>query len=53
MIDSGKVGKIVGAKGAIIQELQSNFEVKINISKEDDEVSLKLKLHGFKIKLTL
>lgn len=39
LIESGKVGRIVGAKGAVIQEIQTNFEVKVNISKEDDDVS--------------
>lgn len=38
--EPGKVGRIIGAGGATISALQSDHNVKVNISKEDDEVSL-------------
>lgn len=33
------VGRIVGSGGSVIQDLQSTYDVKINISKEDNDVS--------------
>lgn len=38
--EPGKVGRIIGAGGAIIKALQNDHNVKVNIAKEDDDVSL-------------
>lgn len=38
-VEGQKCGRIVGAGGAVIQELQTEFEVKINIEREPDDVS--------------
>ena len=32
------VGKLIGVKGATIKQLQSDHNVRISISKEDDQV---------------
>lgn len=40
-VEPGKVGKVIGPKGAVINELQSEYGVKIDIEKEDNMVSLK------------
>lgn len=37
-IDGRSVGRIIGPKGATIRQLQSDFNVNISISKEDDAV---------------
>ena len=39
LIDSGLIGRLVGAKGATIQEYQSEYGVRINIDKNDDDVN--------------
>ena len=38
-VEGQKCGRIVGAGGAVIQELQAEYEVKINIDREPDDVS--------------
>lgn len=37
-IESRYVGRIIGPKGATIRQLQSDYNVKISISKEDNDV---------------
>lgn len=39
LIESRLVGKLIGPRGATIQQLQSEYNVHISISKEDDQVS--------------
>lgn len=39
LIESRLVGKLIGPRGATIQQLQSEYNVHISISKEDDAVS--------------
>lgn len=39
LIESRLVGKIIGPRGATIQQLQNEYNVHISISKEDDAVS--------------
>lgn len=43
LIESRLVGKLIGPRGATIQQLQSEYNVHISISKEDDAVSFSLK----------
>ena len=38
LIESRLVGKIIGPRGATIQQLQNEYNVHISISKEDDAV---------------
>jgi KH domain len=38
LIESRLVGKLIGPRGATIQQLQSEYNVHISISKEDDQV---------------
>lgn len=40
LIESRLVGKLIGPRGATIQQLQSEYNVHISISKEDDAVSI-------------
>jgi polyribonucleotide nucleotidyltransferase len=40
-IESRHVGKVIGPRGATIKELQQQFNVRISIAKENDEVSEK------------
>lgn len=37
-VDPFKVGRIVGKQGSTIQQLQNDFSVKIDITKEDNQV---------------
>lgn len=39
-IEPGMVGRIVGKAGATIQQFQTDFDVKIDISKDDDPVRI-------------
>lgn len=39
LIESRLVGKLIGPRGATIQQLQNEYNVHISISKEDDAVS--------------
>lgn len=39
LIESRLVGKIIGPRGATIQQLQNEYNVHISISKEDDAVN--------------
>lgn len=43
-VEPGKVGRVVGSKGATIQQLQSDYSVKIDIEKEDNQVSASSRL---------
>ena len=38
-IEPQNIGRIIGARGATIKQLQSDFNVIISISKEDNAVS--------------
>lgn len=38
-IETGRVGRIIGSGGEMIKSLQTDHNVKINISKDDDAVS--------------
>lgn len=40
LIESRLVGKLIGPRGATIQQLQNEYNVHISISKEDDAVSV-------------
>lgn len=42
LIESRLVGKLIGPRGATIQQLQSEYNVHISISKEDDQVSFQI-----------
>lgn len=42
MVQAKLCGRIVGSGGSVIQELQSEYNVKINIDREADEVGLRL-----------
>lgn len=48
LIESRLVGKLIGPRGATIQQLQSEYNVHISISKEDDPVSQARFLHSEK-----
>lgn len=39
-IEGRNVGKIIGPKGATIRQLQSDYNVNISISKDDNEVKI-------------
>jgi polyribonucleotide nucleotidyltransferase len=39
-IESRNVGKIIGTKGAKIKQLQTDYNVRITISKESNQVRL-------------
>lgn len=43
-VETGRVGRIIGSGGTMIQSLQTEHNVKINISKEDNDVSFGLRL---------
>ena len=40
-IEGRNVGKLIGVRGATIKQIQEQYNVRISISKEDDEVILK------------
>lgn len=39
-IEGRSIGRLIGTRGATIKKLQSDFNVNISISKEDNEVNL-------------
>jgi predicted PilT family ATPase len=46
LIDSSFVGKLIGRKGATIQQLRREYKVRISIAKEDEPVSTSGKVSG-------
>jgi polyribonucleotide nucleotidyltransferase len=43
-VEPGKVGRIIGSKGCVINEIKENHSVTIDVDKEENDVSYKIEV---------